>query len=117
MKNKNRFLGFLGLVLILSMILAACGGGEEAAPTEAPVAAAPTTAPVTAPAGEECGTGAPIIPGGDLEKAYAGEYTGTTVTMDGPFSSNDQVKFEDAVKDFETKTGINIDYIGGKGFG
>jgi len=84
-----------------------------AAPTEAPAVVEPTAAPEVA---ADCGTGAPVIPGGFLEKAMNGEYKGTTVVMDGPFSSNDQVKFEESVKDFETKTGITIDYIGGKGF-
>ena len=39
-------------------------------------------------------SGFPVIPGGYLEKALAGEYKGTTVTMDGPFTDDDAVKFE-----------------------
>jgi len=46
----------------------------------------------------------------------AGKFKGTTVTMDGPFSSGDQVKFEQSIKCFEDATGIKIVYIGGKGF-
>jgi alpha-glucoside transport system substrate-binding protein len=116
MNSKRTFWVFLGLALLLGVIVAACAT-TTATPvaTEPPAAAAPTTAPA-APADATCGTGAPIIPGGFLEKALNGDYKGTTVTMDGPFSSNDQVKFEESVKDFEAKTGINIDYIGGKGF-
>ena len=53
---------------------------------------------------------------GALEQALAGKFKGTTVTMDGPFSSGDQVKFEQSIKAFEDATGINIVYIGGKGF-
>ncbi|MBP1694113.1 MAG: transporter substrate-binding protein, partial [Chloroflexi bacterium] len=141
--NKSIWL-VISLLVVGAMILAACAS-PTAAPTEAPAAAAPTEAPAAAPteapaapteapaaapteapaaveptaapeAAADCGTGAPIIPGGFLEKAMNGEYKGTTVVMDGPFSSNDQVKFEESVKDFETKTGITIDYIGGKGF-
>ncbi len=118
--NKKVIWSVMTVMLALSMILAACGGTATEAPvaTEAPAAEVPAEeAPAAeAPAGEECGVGAPVIAGGFLEKALNGEYKGTTVTMDGPFSSNDQVKFEESVKDFETKTGINIDYIGGKGF-
>jgi alpha-glucoside transport system substrate-binding protein len=114
--NKKVIWSVMTIMLALTMILAACAQ-PAATPvaTEPPAAAAPTEAP-SAPADETCGTGAPVIPGGALEKAYNGEFKGTTVTMDGPFSSNDQVKFEESVKEFETKTGINIDYIGGKGF-
>jgi alpha-glucoside transport system substrate-binding protein len=120
--HKHKILwSILTLMIVLSMMLVACAKATEApVPTEAPAApteapAAPTEAPAAA-TGEDCGTGAPVISGGFLEKALAGEYKGTTVTMDGPFSSNDQVKFEESIKEFETTTGINIDYIGGKGF-
>ena len=34
------------------------------------------------------------MPGGALEKAMAGEYKGTTVVVDGPFTDADKVKFE-----------------------
>jgi alpha-glucoside transport system substrate-binding protein len=118
--NKKAIWSMMTVMLALSMILAACGGGATEAPvaTEAPAAEAPAEeAPVAeAPAGEDCGTGAPVIAGGFLEKALNGEYKGTTVVMDGPFSSNDQVKFEESVKAFEEKSGIDIQYIGGKGF-
>jgi alpha-glucoside transport system substrate-binding protein len=114
--NKKGLWLVITVMLAVTMILAACAKATPA-PTQAPPPAAPTTAPVAqAPAGEQCGTGAPIIPGGFLEKALNGEYKGKTVVMDGPFSSNDQVKFEASIKDFETKTGIDIQYIGGKGF-
>jgi alpha-glucoside transport system substrate-binding protein len=51
-----------------------------------------------------------------LSDAYAGKLKGTTVTMTGPFVDNDAVKFNDSVKDFEAKTGINIVYEGSKEF-
>ena len=51
-----------------------------------------------------------------LSDALAGKFKGTTVRMAGPFVDNDAVKFNEAVKDFETKTGINIQYEGSKEF-
>jgi alpha-glucoside transport system substrate-binding protein len=51
-----------------------------------------------------------------LADAYAGKFKGTTVTMDGPFTDNDAVKFNESVKAFEEATGINIQYEGSKEF-
>ena len=45
-----------------------------------------------------------------------GKFKGTTVTVDGPFATADQVKFEASVKEFEDATGIDIVYQGGKEF-
>jgi alpha-glucoside transport system substrate-binding protein len=53
---------------------------------------------------------------GFLAKAYAGEFKGTVVTMAGPFTDEDAVKFNNSVKDFEDKTGIDIQYEGSKEF-
>ena len=47
-----------------------------------------------------------------LERAYDGEFKGTTVTFDGPFVDNDQVFFEESIKPFEEATGIDIVYVG-----
>ncbi len=76
---------------------------------------------VSAPAEEEEGEMMaegpfPVIPGGFLEKALAGEYTGTTVTVDGPFTDADAVKFDKSVEAFEEATGIDVNYIGSKEF-
>ncbi len=39
----------------------------------------------------------PVIPGGFLEKAIAGEYSGTEVTVDGPFTDLDELRFEESM--------------------
>ncbi|MFT5195883.1 MAG: alpha-glucoside transport system substrate-binding protein, partial [Candidatus Promineifilaceae bacterium] len=59
-----------------------------------------------------------VMPGGELEKAIAGDYTGTTVTVDGAFEGNDVdgVKFSESMKAFEEATGITVNYIGNKEF-
>jgi alpha-glucoside transport system substrate-binding protein len=114
------------------MALAACGGQvQEAAPTIAAAVeqAAPTleaaveeVAPtVEAAVEEEMGDDAmmtefPVAAGGFLEQAVNGDFAGTTVTIDGPFADEDQVKFESSMAAFEDATGIDINYIGGKEF-
>lgn len=54
--------------------------------------------------------------GPELANAFAGKYKGTKVTMFGPFSSDDEVKFNNSKKDFEAATGITIQYEGSKEF-
>jgi len=46
----------------------------------------------------------------------AGKFKGTKVKMFGPFTDADQVKFENSIKSFEEKTGIDIQYEGSKEF-
>ena len=48
MKGKQTTVTVLGVLLILSMVLSACGGGAVVEPTKAPAAAAPTEAPKAA---------------------------------------------------------------------
>jgi alpha-glucoside transport system substrate-binding protein len=59
-----------------------------------------------------------VMPGSELEMAIAGEYSGTTVTVDGAFEGNDAdgVKFSESMKAFEDATGITVNYIGNKNF-
>ena len=54
--------------------------------------------------------------GSALDMAFAGEYEGTVVTMSGPFTDNDAVKFDESIKSFEEATGIDIQYEGSKEF-
>ncbi len=54
--------------------------------------------------------------GSALDDAFAGKMKGKVVTMAGPFTDNDAVKFDDSVKSFEEKTGIDIQYSGSKEF-
>jgi alpha-glucoside transport system substrate-binding protein len=126
---KKTSWAILTVVIALSMILAACGTpAATTAPTTAPKpteAVAPTTppeaAPTTAPAAATgpCTVGqvgSKVIAGGALEAALQGKYKGTTVTVDGPFSSDDQVKFNTSVQCFQEQTGITVQYVGGKEF-
>jgi alpha-glucoside transport system substrate-binding protein len=101
MKRSFKVLSFLVLV---AMLLAACAS----AATQAPAA---TTAPAAS-----AGTTDYAKVGPELADAMTGKYKGTKVTMAGPFTDNDAVVFEKSIKDFEDKTGIDIQYAGSKEF-
>jgi alpha-glucoside transport system substrate-binding protein len=51
-----------------------------------------------------------------LARAMAGEFTGTKVIIDGPFTDQDEVKFNKGMAAFEEATGIDVQYIGSKEF-
>ena len=73
----------------------------------------------TGVAGEVSGPaeeGLPMASGGYLERAVAGEYAGTTVVVDGPFTDIDEVLFNQSMDPFEEATGITVNYIGNKEF-
>ena len=123
---KRSFLLILILLVALSLVLAACGGKEEPtaapAPTEAPTAApVPTEAPAAEAPAEPAQLPAaeapfPVMSGGFLEQAVNGDFAGTTVTVDGPFTNPDDVLFAESMKAFEEATGITVNYIGDKEF-
>jgi alpha-glucoside transport system substrate-binding protein len=96
----------LTLLIALSLILAACGTTATEAPAEEPAAEEPAEEAVKAP----------VPAGPELDNAWNGMYKGTIVTMDGPFSTADAVKFENSLKEFEEITGIDIQYQGSKEF-
>ena len=112
MKNKSILWSMLSIAVLASMILAACAPATEATATEAPATEMPATeAPATEmPATEAPATEAPaaMAQGQEINDAYAGMYKGTVVTMTGPFTDNDAVKFDASVKAFEDATGIDI---------
>lgn len=138
-----RKLSLVAIVALFTALIAACGGGTAATPTTPPAppteaAPAPTAAPAAteaAPAATEAApapTAAPAAPAtgsatralaedaekisDELAAAFAGEYRGTTVTMTGPFTDADAVKFNQAMATFEELTGIDIQYEGSKEF-
>ncbi len=122
---RNKWFGLFALLVVLALALAACGNKQAAtsqpapAPTQAAPtqAAAPTTAPTAAPAPTKKPTAAPPAEKKSYyERALAGEFKGTVVTMTGPFTDEDAVKFNDSIADFEKKTGIDIQYEGTKQF-
>jgi alpha-glucoside transport system substrate-binding protein len=120
-ENMNkRFLTLVSFVVIVVMALTSC---SPAATTAAPTTAVATTqAPATSPTNTTVATQPPASTfdysqvGPELAAAFTGKYKGTVVTMTGPFTAQDTVKFNAAIADFEAKTGISIVYSGSKEF-
>jgi len=54
--------------------------------------------------------------GTELVDAFAGKYKGTKVSLFGPFSGEDEVKWNANIKPFEDATGIDVVYEGSKEF-
>lgn len=129
MLNQKSF-KLLAILLAFAFILAACGGGgeePEAAETDTGDTAADTEDTTEDTAAEEEAMDEEMEmaevdfdypPGGFLERALTGEFSGTTVTVDGAFEGNDPdgVKFDESVAAFEEATGITVNYIGNKEF-
>ncbi|KPL89520.1 ABC transporter substrate-binding protein [Ardenticatena maritima] len=115
MRIKSRKWSFLAVLLVALMALAACGGGEETTQTEEPAETSPTATTAPAESGGESG-GEMAGEGSYYERALAGEFKGTVVTMTGPFTDEDAVKFNESVREFEEATGIDIQYEGSKEF-
>ena len=105
-----RIVPLICLILMLGLVLAACGGGQSEP------AAQPADEPAEQPAEEKSEEPAMEMSGSALERAMAGEFKGTTVTMTGPFTDEDAVKFNNSVAEFEEQTGIDIQYEGSKEF-
>jgi alpha-glucoside transport system substrate-binding protein len=108
-KPKLSLLMVLGLSF--TMVMSACGSSKDAGLSTEPAGTASNNGGSTATATEPAAT-----PGSPLEEALQGKYKGTKVTMFGPFVDADQKKFESSIKDFEDKTGIDIQYEGSKEF-
>ena len=67
---------------------------------------------------EEVMSDGPIVASGAgfIDRALAGEFEGTTVTMLGPVTDEDEVKLNATVAEFEAATGIDLVYEGTKEF-
>jgi len=123
MKTNLRFL--LALMIILTLIVTACGSaqipvGEESAPaTEAPAVEEPVSEEPVAeePAAEEETVEEPAAEEGSyLERAMAGEFAGTTVQVVGVMVDEEEIKMNESLKPFIEATGIEVQYVGTKEF-
>ena len=106
--TKTSVWKLLALMLALTLVLAACGSGDDEE-----MAANDNTA---ADAGDEAM--ADEIIGGDaiLEAARSGAYSGTTVSMFGALVDEDARRFNDSIASFEEETGIDVIYEGSGDF-
>jgi len=111
MKTSRVLWSVLSVLLLGSMLMAACA--PAAAPTAAP---ADTAAPAATSAPAATTAAKPAATGSFLDRAMAGEFKGTTVTATGPFVDQDAQKFAATMADFQAKTGITIQYQGSKEF-
>ena len=120
MNTKKSIWLLLTLVLVFAFVLAACGGDEATeAPVEPEEPAETEEAMPEEPKESEAEmpeVSFPYPAGGYLEQALTGEYAGTTVTVDGPFTNPDDVLFAESMTAFEEATGITVNYIGDKEF-
>jgi alpha-glucoside transport system substrate-binding protein len=116
MFKRNTLWLVTAMLVILSLVMSACQSQPTQAPAQPEAPAAVTEAPAepAAPAMPEASF--PVMPGGFLEKALVGEYKGTTVTVDGPFTNPDDLRFAESMKEFQDLTGITVNYIGDKTF-
>ncbi|AOZ94142.1 ABC transporter substrate-binding protein [Paenibacillus crassostreae] len=113
-RYKKRMMPLVICLLLFAMMISACSGNtNNAATTPAQEPAKVETEPAVA----EPTPAEPVTSEGTfLEQALAGEFKGTTVSMFGPFVDEDEQKFTASIKDFEDKTGIDIQYEGSKEF-
>jgi alpha-glucoside transport system substrate-binding protein len=125
MTKKKALWSMLAIFVIFAFVISACGPEATEAPPEPeePAVEEPAAEEPAAeePAEEEMEEEMPAMeitaaPGGFLEKALAGEYSGTTVTVDGPFTDPDDQRFFESMEAFEEATGITVNYIGDKEF-
>ncbi len=113
--SSRKFFALLSVLLILALVLVACGGTTEEAPAEeapaeeAPAEEAPAEPAVEEPLGE---TG----PGTYLERAQSGEFAGSAVTMMGVWPEEEAETFREAIAPFVDSTGINVSFEGSGDF-
>lgn len=114
MKNRT----WLALLLVLGLVLAACGDGGSADTTEGGEAPA-TTEPAdggtdTTEGGDTGTTGAPGEGTGytELDQALAGEFEGTSVTVWAQWlpESVEAANFTATIQPFIDQTGIQVDF-------
>jgi len=108
---KKTLLTLLALLLVMSIFASACAPAAPEVPAEEPM-----EEPMEESGGQLFDGEAPPAAGDELAAALNGEYDGTVVTMSGPFTDADAVKFEESVVAYEEATGIDIQYEGSKEF-
>jgi alpha-glucoside transport system substrate-binding protein len=114
MKNRT----WLALLLVLGLVLAACGGGGDTTDTtgdEAPSTTEPAEGgPTTTEGGGDGTTAAPGEGSGyaELDQALAGEFEGSTVEIWAQWlpESVEAVNFEATLQPFRDATGIDVNF-------
>jgi alpha-glucoside transport system substrate-binding protein len=113
------------LIILLSMVFAACGGQQASSPTQAPETSSEDSSADTSGEEESADTSGEeesADTSGEEESADtpsdAGDQdlSGTTVTIFGAFVEDEAARFEEALKPFEEETGIDVVYEGNSDF-
>ncbi|OUM94164.1 MAG: ABC transporter substrate-binding protein [Thermobacillus sp. ZCTH02-B1] len=107
---KRRGFSLLAFFMAVVLVLTACGGGKS----DNRNAGNADSGANAGNSGGNSDAGAPT--GSYLQQAYDGAFKGKVVTMYGPFVDADEMKFNESIKEFEEKTGIDIQYEGSKEF-
>ncbi|HSN75865.1 MAG TPA: hypothetical protein VL334_12385, partial [Anaerolineae bacterium] len=116
MKPHRAFWTLLSVLIIVSLLLAACGGGQA---TEEPAPApAATEAPPPAPTEAPAEPAAPVEPaeammGPDGRASYAGldkDLSGQTIRMANIGGGNYEAMY-DSIKLFEERTGATVETV------
>lgn len=107
--KKKRWMTIFTLMLSLALVLSACGGNNNGGGNQTNNQGAGNGA-------SNGGNGGAADGDTPLAQAMNGAYKGKKVTMFGPFTDADEVKFNESIKEFEEKTGIDIQYEGSKEF-
>ncbi len=104
--RSRKLLNLFSLFVLLSMLLAACGGGAATeAPTEA-MTEAPTEAMTEAPAATEAATEAPADPMADLVAAAQAEGTLSTIAL-----PRDWCNYGAVIDGFKAKYGLEVNEL------
>jgi alpha-glucoside transport system substrate-binding protein len=112
----------LTLLAVASLMIAACTGVPTVAPQAEPPQAEESQAEEqvveeeVAEETEEEEMAEAEGEGSYLDRAMAGEFTGTTVQVIGVMVGEDEVKMNESLKPFIEATGIDVEYIGTKEF-
>ena len=108
---SKKLLALLSILMVLALVLAACGGTEDEEPAETTVIEAEPIEESTEP--EALGeTG----PGTYLDRAYTGEFENSAVTMMGVWPEEEAEAFRASLAPFTEATGINVTYEGSGDF-
>ncbi len=129
---KQKFWRIFAIFTVLVLALAACGGDDATPEPDAPEPTADSgstdsdsgstdsdsgsTDSDSGSTDSDSGSSDSMEDGSMYDMAMAGEYAGTVVTMMGPFTDEDEVKFNNTIAAFEEATGIDIQYEGTKEF-
>ena len=109
---KKRGFALLAFFMAVVLVLTACGGGKNNNQNAGGSNSGAGNTGGTDNTGAESGASDESY----LQQAYNGAFKGKVVTMYGPFVDADEMKFNESIKEFEEKTGIDIQYEGSKEF-